>query len=90
VALTISIENIEVNNNNNKKKWNNLLTKTEILYYYNNNDNIHVSNCISGLIFVFVSKNSVLFVEDGSDFTGTAVIFESCQKKIGTATLPCM
>jgi len=52
-----SIENIEVNK---KKKWNNLLTKTEILYYYNNNDNIHVSNGISGLIFVFVSKNSLL------------------------------
>ena len=34
-----------------------------MLYYYSNNDNIHVSNGMSGLIFVFVSKNSVLFVE---------------------------
>jgi hypothetical protein len=39
-----------------------ILSKTEILYY-NNNDNIHVSSGIGGFIFVFVCKNSVLFVE---------------------------
>jgi hypothetical protein len=30
----------------------------------NNNNNNHVSNGISGFIFVFVSKISVLFVEE--------------------------
>lgn len=44
------------------------LAKTEILYY--NNVNIHVSNGISGFIFLFVSKNSVLFVEEWEWFYG--------------------
>jgi hypothetical protein len=85
--LCYSIENMDINKKK-QNKWNNLfLTKTEILYYYYNN-NIYVSNGISVLFLCL--KIHCCLLKNESDFIGIAVIFESCQKKIGTTTLPCM